>query len=560
MPNAFTIDGTLDQSYGAPLSLQTVQTQFGDNFNELNAGYAIIDDGNLYLMLTGNMEANFNNWNIFIDSVPGGQNVLDPDTNNGGTNPPNASGWAQSYAGFTFDSGFEADFLLTAQRGDLNSGGLFNLDITRIGGGASGFTAFSDIFNGANEGSVTVGNFEVGFDNSNVAGVTGGTAAADQSAAAAVSTGLELKIPLSEIGNPTGEIKISAMINNGDHNFLSNQFLGGLAAPQGNLGGDGSGSFTRVVGAIDLNNFAGEQFFRVDSTTSPTGRIGNRVWSDDNANGYLDRGEAGVQGVTVTLTDAGPDGNIGTRDDGTTTTTTNANGVYNFTGLEAGDYKISVSNLPNGATLSPANAGSNDNRDSDVDPATGSTEVITLADAQIITTVDIGVLPPGASNGIVGTASGETLGGTQGNDNIMGGGGNDNLIGRNGKDILNGTGDSEEEEGLIGAGEIDRLVGGGDEDTFVLGNRETPFYVAQRAADRAIIGDFNSAEDTVQLFGDASLYETDTGNGNTLLFVKSGAIGNAQRELIGTFLGGPDLDLNSGAFEYLVSTPPDVDV
>ena len=47
---------------------------------------------------------------------------------------------------------------------------------------------------------------------------------------------------------------------NDGHNYASNQFLGGLAAPQGNLGGDGLGNFTGSLN-FDLNNFSGDQFF-----------------------------------------------------------------------------------------------------------------------------------------------------------------------------------------------------------------------------------------------------------------------------------------------------------
>ena len=103
--------------------------------------------------------------------------------------------------------------------------------------------------------------FEVRFDNSNVAGITGGTGAADQAAAAAVMTGIELGIPLAAIGNPSGPIKISAMVNDSNHDFLSNQFLGGLAPPQGNPGGDGGGNFIGDVSGVDLREFAGNQYF-----------------------------------------------------------------------------------------------------------------------------------------------------------------------------------------------------------------------------------------------------------------------------------------------------------
>ena len=56
---AITVDGTKDAGYGAALAIQTTQTQFGDNLSEMDAGYAVLDSGKLYLMLTGNIENNF---------------------------------------------------------------------------------------------------------------------------------------------------------------------------------------------------------------------------------------------------------------------------------------------------------------------------------------------------------------------------------------------------------------------------------------------------------------------------------------------------------------------
>lgn len=262
------LDGSRDAAYGSPRAVQTVQTQFGDGNpnggSELNAAYAVVEGGVLYLLLTGNLENNFNKLNIFIDSVGGGQNVLQNDTNFGGTNPPN-DGWAGKYAGFTFDTGFEADYMLIARNGN-SMGDRFDLDFATIGGGAGAFLtsgpAFGASLTGSNAGALANG-IGVAFDNSNTGGVTSGTGAADQMAAAAVTTGIELAIPLSVIGNPLGEIKISAMINGSNHDYLSNQFLGGLAPGQGNIGGDGMGGFNGTVGQIDLNDFAGLQYFTV---------------------------------------------------------------------------------------------------------------------------------------------------------------------------------------------------------------------------------------------------------------------------------------------------------
>jgi hypothetical protein len=267
-----TLDGSIaGDNYGPARAVQTVQTGFGDNLSELNAGYARIDGGNLVLVLTGQVENNFNKLNIFIDSKAGGQNTVLPDANSGGNNPTN-DGWAFKYSnnqvngGFTFDAGFTADYMLIARNGFDGSINRFDLDFATVGGGAGAFVAAGNIFSGSNTGSNAAAlpnGVGAAYDNSNTGGVTGGNGAADQGAAAAVQTGLELSIPLSAIGSPgVGDtIRISAHINGSNHDFLSNQSLGGFAPPQGNLGGDGNGNFNGSVALINFNNFAGEQFF-----------------------------------------------------------------------------------------------------------------------------------------------------------------------------------------------------------------------------------------------------------------------------------------------------------
>ena len=263
---AITVDGSRDLDYGPALAVQTVQTQFGDNFNEWNAGYARVLNGALYLMLTGNLEANFNRLNVFIDSKSGGQSVIASATN------PGNDGWASSYNGFTFDDAFTADYLFIMRQG--NDGGVdkFDLDYAVVGGGASSADFFGDVFGGSGQGTATTlagvnlgQSFSIGFNNSNTAGVTGGSGTADPLAAQAVMTGIEMGIPLAALGNPVlgDSIRISVMQNNQGHNYLANQILGGLPAPQGNLGGDGNGGFNGNVSAINLNNFAGDQFFTV---------------------------------------------------------------------------------------------------------------------------------------------------------------------------------------------------------------------------------------------------------------------------------------------------------
>jgi hypothetical protein len=267
-----TVDGTLaGDSYGGAASVQAVETGFGDNQSELNAAYCTMGGSRLYLVLTGNIENNFNKIEIFIDSKAGGENVFSGVPGNDG---------AFRMTGMRFDPGFEADYHLIARRG--NSGGdRFDLDFAELG--TPNFSSYGDIFGGSQVGSGATGTglntqpIEVAYDDSNVGGVAGGNGAANQAAALAVQTGLELSIALADLGSAGGDIRVLAFVDNQDHNFASNQFLGPLAPPQVNMGGDGAGTFTGVIN-FDLGNFAGEQFFTcagrpVPAMRSTWGRI-----------------------------------------------------------------------------------------------------------------------------------------------------------------------------------------------------------------------------------------------------------------------------------------------
>ncbi len=227
------VDGVKDAAYGNPRAVQTIETGFGDNASEWNAAYAIVDSGRLYLMLTGNLQDNFNKLEIWIDSVAGGSNVLPATPGNDG---------AGIMAGMTLDVAMTPEYHLIARRG-FNGVDRFDLDIAELG--TFNFDSYLNIGGGVNDGfsavtgtgMVNASPIGVGFDNSNVAGI-GGTAgaAANQAAAKAVTTGLELSIDLADIGSPTGSLRVMVLQNDGSHDFLSNQTLGGLPVGTINLG------------------------------------------------------------------------------------------------------------------------------------------------------------------------------------------------------------------------------------------------------------------------------------------------------------------------------------
>ncbi|MFZ4057254.1 MAG: SdrD B-like domain-containing protein [Ferruginibacter sp.] len=113
--------------------------------------------------------------------------------------------------------------------------------------------------------------------------------------------------------------------------------------------------------------------------------LGNYVWNDLNGDGIQNAGEPGIAGVTVTLYAA----------DGTTViaaTITDQNGGYLFANLTAGNYVVGFSTIPANVVFTTQDAtAENLGTDSDVDPSTGKTAVITLAAGEVNLNVDAGV-------------------------------------------------------------------------------------------------------------------------------------------------------------------------
>ncbi len=116
-------------------------------------------------------------------------------------------------------------------------------------------------------------------------------------------------------------------------------------------------------------------------TVIPPVTIGNFVWNDANGNGVQDAGEAGIAGVTVTLT--GTDINGGAV---STTTVTDGNGLYSFS-EPPGTYTVSVA-TPAGFVATTTGQGTPAN---DSNP-NGST--VTLAAGGSDSTIDFGFYQP----------------------------------------------------------------------------------------------------------------------------------------------------------------------
>jgi uncharacterized repeat protein (TIGR01451 family)/gliding motility-associated-like protein len=123
----------------------------------------------------------------------------------------------------------------------------------------------------------------------------------------------------------------------------------------------------------------------------PSASLGDFVFVDTDRDGIQDGGEPGIPGVVVVLLD------------GTNTpiasTTTNASGIYSFTGLTPGvPYSVSFV-TPTGYTSTSAQVGGNDTQDSDANPTTGQTRSVTLAPGENNPNLDAGFYLPTAGLG-----------------------------------------------------------------------------------------------------------------------------------------------------------------
>ena len=103
---------------------------------------------------------------------------------------------------------------------------------------------------------------------------------------------------------------------------------------------DADGVATASTTSLTLTN--NETNTTIDFGYTGGGTIGDTVWYDTNVDGLKNGTEPGIPNVDVTLVWAGPDGIAGNADDITFTTTTDASGVYTFSGLPAGNYTVAV--------------------------------------------------------------------------------------------------------------------------------------------------------------------------------------------------------------------------
>ncbi len=242
------------QFYGPPLVVQNTQTGFGDNGNgegfpgsELDVAYGSVSGGNLYLVLSGNLEPNGNKLNLFFDTKSGGQNRLRGDNLFNINNPQfwylTRLGDSGGSNGFLFDTAFDADYYFGL---NSNSGSFFvDYSETPSDGSFRGYfvgksTGYNGTLDSSNGGFNPYG-IQAALNNSNTAGVTGGTSGGAGGNGGTVQTGIELCIPLAAIGNPTRPYQ-SLRVRREQRQQLSIEPVSGQSRRCGRIGESGGAS------------------------------------------------------------------------------------------------------------------------------------------------------------------------------------------------------------------------------------------------------------------------------------------------------------------------------
>ena len=149
--------------------------------------------------------------------------------------------------------------------------------------------------------------------------------------------------------------------------------------------------------ADGLGSLAAEpQKVGVTTGTCTAASLGDFVWADVNKDGVQNDGPTGLNNVYVRLFTPGADGVPGTADDLPLASSVTGNGPggapgwYDFPGLAPGSYYVCVT-PPATFVFTTPHVGAG-NLDSDANPATGCSQVVTLAAGQNNPDIDFGLV------------------------------------------------------------------------------------------------------------------------------------------------------------------------
>ena len=123
--------------------------------------------------------------------------------------------------------------------------------------------------------------------------------------------------------------------------------------------------------------------------------LGDFIWEDKNKNGIQDLNESGIAGAKVELLDENSQSVVDIDGNSVEPIITTSSGEYKFCNLDKGKYIIKVT-PPNGYEISPIDQGNDDTKDSDIDPSTHKSTIITLKEGTNDMSWDAGLMPKGS--------------------------------------------------------------------------------------------------------------------------------------------------------------------
>ncbi len=265
-PNA--IDGVDIPATLGPFSAVATQdtpTALGDNVSELDQLFVRPQATGLKIGISGNMAADSTGLVLLVDSVAGGQNIL----NFTGFTPP--PGGPDQLTGLKLDAGFAPDHMLFV---NTVSGTIYVDQFVLPTASAATKTYRGQGVMGSGSGVLSGGinpnNMQVAMSNTNILGVTDGNA----SGAATARDGFDLFVPYSDIGSAGlgGNVKVAAFILRSTGK-VSNQWLPGIGGGLANLGT-----------APDMTAAPGHQFVTVNLLLPGDINGDNAVNANDAAN------------------------------------------------------------------------------------------------------------------------------------------------------------------------------------------------------------------------------------------------------------------------------------
>ncbi len=212
---------------------------------------------------------------------------------------------------------------------------------------------------------------------------------------------IAIKLFLDRDGSGTvtpGDAEISSTVTDASGNYsFTGLSVGNYVVQETDPSGatsewDAAGSLTdNQIGVAVVNANVTARDFLDDGYL---GRIGNLLWSDTDHDGLVDLGEPGLSGITVQLYSAGQTPGVDTP---LATTVTNGSGIYGFSNVVPGNYKVYLPAPPaaNPGASRVVNTGDNqiDNDSNGSQPVFGgpvSSPVIALAAGENDSTIDFG--------------------------------------------------------------------------------------------------------------------------------------------------------------------------